>query len=70
MTKFRIAVTLAALMMAAPVHAPPNHPDYDYRWEVLDLSQAAPGYWSVYSNGQRFFHHFHQCTEYGAGCGH
>jgi hypothetical protein len=55
-------------------HTPPNqptpaYPDYDYHWEVLDFSQAAPGYWSMYSNGLRFFHHFHQCTEYGAGCG-
>jgi hypothetical protein len=33
-------------------------------WEELDLSQAAPGYWSNYSNGQRFFHHFHLYDEY------
>ena len=29
-----------------------------YRWEYPDYSQDAPGYWSEYSTGERFFHHY------------
>jgi hypothetical protein len=48
-------------------HPAPSSNAPVYHWEEIDRSQAAPGYWSHYSNGQHFFHQFHDGGSGGGG---